>query len=114
MEVEHYSFGRIRIGGRDYTSDVIVGPDFLKPNWWRKEGHRVVLEDIVEILDLKPEVVVFGTGASGRVVVDDAVIEKLRNLGAEVIVERTDEAVKRYNKLLKAGRRVVLAAHLTC
>ncbi|AAB91211.1 Mth938-like domain-containing protein [Archaeoglobus fulgidus] len=114
MEVEHYSFGRIRIGGRDYTSDVIVGPDFLKPNWWRKEGHRVFLEDIEEVFDLRPEVVVFGTGASGRVVVDDAVIEKLRNLGAEVIVERTDEAVKRYNKLLKAGRRVVLAAHLTC
>jgi hypothetical protein len=114
MEVESYSFGRIRIGGRDYASDVIVGPDFLKPNWWRKEGHRVVLEDIKEVIELKPEIVVFGTGANGRVAVDDAVIERLKGEGAEVIIERTDEAVKRYNRLLKAGRRVVLAAHLTC
>lgn len=114
MEVESYSFGRIRIGGKDYTSDVIVGANYLKPNWWRKEGHRVVLEDLEDVLSLKPEVVVFGTGANGRVVVDKAVIEKLKNEGIEVIIERTDEAVKTYNRLLKEGKKVILAAHLTC
>lgn len=38
MEVESYSFGRIKIGGKEYTSDVIVGSDYLKTNWWRKRG----------------------------------------------------------------------------
>ncbi len=114
MEVESYSFGRIRIGGREYTSDVILGPEYLKENWWRKEGHRVVLEDIEDILNLQPEIVVFGTGANGRVVVDSAVVEKLRERGIEVVVEKTEDAVRTYNKLLKAGKKVVLAAHLTC
>lgn len=114
MEVESYSFGRIRIGGKEYTSDVIVGSDYLKTNWWRREGHRVVLEDLEDVLGLKPEVVVFGTGANGRVVVDKGVIEKLKNEGIEVIVERTDEAVKTYNRLLREGKKVILAAHLTC
>lgn len=79
-----------------------------------EEGHRVVLEDLEDVLGLKPEVVVFGTGANGRVVVDKAVIEKLKKEGIEVIVERTDEAVKTYNRLLREGKKVILAAHLTC
>ncbi len=114
MEVEVYSFGRIKIAGREYTQDVVVGRDFIKPGWWRKEGHRVQLEDIEEILKAKPEAVVFGTGANGRVRVDREVIEKLRSMGCEVYAEPTGEAVKLYNRLLREGKNVVLAAHLTC
>jgi len=114
MEVNSYTFGRIVINGKTYTNDVIVGSDFLKVNWWRKEGHRVQLEDIKEIIEYRPEVVVFGTGANGRVSVDKEVFRKLEEIGAEVIAERTDRAVKIYNELLKKGKRVLLAAHLTC
>ena len=114
MEVESYSFGRIRIGGREYTQDVIVGRDFIKAGWWRKEGHRVQLEDLEDILKAKPEIVVFGTGANARVRVDGEVLERLRSLGCEVYVEPTEKAVDTYNRLLRAGKRVVLAAHLTC
>ncbi len=115
MEVRDYSFGRIVIGDKTYTTDVIVCRDrIINGNWWRKEGHRVQLEDIEEILDYKPEVVVFGTGANGRVRVDSEVIEKLKSIGAEVFAERTDRAIEIYNEMLKKGKRVVLAAHLTC
>ena len=110
--IEHYSFGKIVIDGKTYTTDVIVFKDRVKDNWWRKEGHRVCLEDIKEILREKPEIVIFGTGAYGRVVVDREVIEKLKEIGAEVIVEDTAKAVNRFNEL-KNGN-VVLAAHLTC
>ena len=110
--IEHYAFGKIVVDGKTYTSDVIVFKDRVKDNWWRKEGHRVRLEDIEDILDAKPEVVIFGTGAYGRVVVEKEVIEKLKQIGAEVIVEETAKAVEKFNKL--QGKNVVLAAHLTC
>ena len=45
MPVEHYSFGRITIDGKTYTSDVIVIKGEVR-SWWRKEGHRVALDDI--------------------------------------------------------------------
>jgi len=114
MLVEDYSFGRIVIGGKVYSNDVIVSKDWIKPNWWRKEGHRVYLEDIREILERKPEVVVFGTGAYGIVKVEKEVVEELKKRGIEVICEPTAKAVEIYNKLLKEGKNVVLAAHLTC
>ncbi len=115
MEVKDYSFGRIVIGDKTLTSDVIVAKDkILNDNWWRKEGHRVQLEDVKEIFDYKPEVVVFGTGAYGRMIVDDDVVEKLKSIGSEVYIDITGKAVKIYNDMLKKGKKVVLAAHLTC
>ncbi|MET1124474.1 MAG: MTH938/NDUFAF3 family protein [Archaeoglobaceae archaeon] len=113
MRVESYSFGRIKIEGKEYTSDVIVGNDFVKSGWWRKEGHRVQMDDIAEISSAEPEVVIFGTGANGRVSVDDDVIEFFKRKGCEVIVTKTHEAVRIFNELV-GKRRVVLAAHLTC
>ncbi len=114
MFVEDYSFGRIVINGKTYRNDVIVSRDWINSNWWRKEGHAVCLEDIKEILERKPEVVVFGTGAYGVVKVRKEVIDELKNRGIEVICEPTAKAVEIYNKLLKEGKNVVLAAHLTC
>ncbi len=114
MFVDDYSFGRIVINGKTYRNDVIVSRDWIKSNWWRKEGHAVCLEDIKEILEKKPEVVVFGTGAYGVVKVKKEVIDELKRRGIEVICEPTAKAVEIYNKLLKEGKNVVLAAHLTC
>lgn len=113
--IEEYSFGRIKILGKVYSSDVIVGKDgVINQRWWRKEGHRVQVEDISDILKEKPEIVVFGTGANGRVSVDEKVIDELKKIGCEVIAVKSDEAVKKFNELLKSGKKVVLAIHLTC
>ncbi len=113
MKVEHYGFGVIRLDGREFRHDVIVYGDFVK-KWWRKEGHRVQLEDVEDLFELKPDVVVIGTGYYGVMKVDSDVIEKLREEGIEVICEESKRAVETYNKLLKEGKKVALAIHLTC
>jgi len=41
--IEHYSFGRIVIDGKEYTKDLIIYPDKIRANWWRKEGHKLRL-----------------------------------------------------------------------
>jgi hypothetical protein len=114
MRVEQYDFGRIVIEGKTYTSDIILGDEVLNSSWWRKEGHRVQIEDIKEILDYNPEVVVFGTGYHGIVRVNDDVLNLLRERGIEVELHRSSNAVKRFNELVEAGKKVVLAVHLTC
>lgn len=113
-EVEEYRFGYIRIAGREYTRDVIVYPDRVRPNWWRKEGHSLCLEDIKEVLDYEPEVIVIGTGAYGVMRVPHEVVSALEARGIKVIIAPTGEAVKRFNELLRAGRKVVGCFHLTC
>jgi len=79
--IEEYEFGRIIIQGKVYTSDVIVHKNGVEEGWWRKEGHKVCMDDIKRVIDLNPEIVVFGTGAYGRVKVEDNVIEYLKKKG---------------------------------
>lgn len=110
--IEGYQFGRVLVDGTEQTSDVIVLPDRVVPNWWRKEGHALVLEDLADVLDDLPERLVVGTGADGRMRPDPDCVKRLEERGIEVEVFRTDEAVGRYAGLDPA--RTAVALHLTC
>jgi len=63
--IDSYDFGRIIINGKRYNSDLIVFSDKVRDGWWRKEGHRLDVEDLKDVLESKPEVLVVGTGYSG-------------------------------------------------
>lgn len=114
--INSYSFGVIVIDGKRYTADVIIFPDRVHEGWWRKEGHRLHLEDLKEVLDFKDSMdsLVIGTGHSDIMQVPDEVIRELTIRNIEVTVEPTKQACETFNKLLKSGRRVVAALHLTC
>ena len=111
--IESYSFGRIIIDGQEYTSDLIIYPDKIDPNWWRLKGHLLQIDDLRDILDYKPEVLVVGTGAHGLMEVSDDLKQLLKEKGIEVIIKDTEEACKSYNEL-KDKRKVIGAFHLTC
>jgi hypothetical protein len=57
---------------------------------------------------------VVGTGYSGLVKVLPEVEEALKERGIKLIAQSTREAYKTFNELLKAGKRVAGAFHLTC
>jgi hypothetical protein len=44
--LEGYRFGRLIVDGEEQIRDVIVLPERVITNWWRIEGHRLVLEDL--------------------------------------------------------------------
>ncbi len=110
--LEGYSFGRVVVDGREETKDVIVLPERVVRNWWRREGHSLVLEDLEAVLDELPARLVVGTGAHGRMRPDPETIEKLRGRGVEVEVLPTEEAVRRYQAANPA--ETAAALHLTC
>jgi hypothetical protein len=60
--IEGYDFGRVTIDGREETRDVIVLPHRVVHGWRRKDGHRLVLDDLDEVLDELPERLLVGTG----------------------------------------------------
>ena len=111
--IDSYSFGNISVDGTKYNKDLIVFPDKILPRWWRDKGHLMTLKDAGEILDYKPEVLIIGTGISGIMKVDEAVVSKLKSMGIECIIEKSTRAVEQYNKL-SGDKRTVLAIRLTC
>jgi hypothetical protein len=110
--LEGYSFGRVVVDGHEETKDVIVLPERVLRNWWRREGHSLVLEDLEAVLDELPARLVVGTGAYGRMRPHPDTIEKLRERGVEVEALPTEEAVRRYGALNPA--ETAAALHLTC
>jgi len=115
VHIDSYSFGRIRIGGSVYTKDVILLRGTVICPWWRAAGgHLYAARDLEDVLAAAPEVVVLGTGRYGRVEVPEETKKALVEVGSEVVVERTGEAVERFNRLSREGRDVAAALHLTC
>lgn len=114
--IDSYDFGVIVVRGKRYKSDVIVFPEKVVDGWWRKEGHRIYVEDLKEIFSHLPlpEVLLVGTGYYGLVKVTPEVEKALETHGIKLIIQPTGEAYKTFNELLKAGKRVAGAFHLTC
>jgi hypothetical protein len=110
--VDHYEFGRIVVDGRQETNDLIVLPGRVVRNWWRQDGHALVLDDLAEVLDQLPSHLVVGTGADGRMRPDPATIRQLNERGVAVEALPTSQAVRRFGELDPA--RTAAALHLTC
>ena len=111
--IDSYQFGLIVVNGKRYTSDVIIFPDRVKDNWWRKSGHQLCLEDIAEVITENPDVLVVGTGASGLMEVLPEAQAGVEARGIKLIVEITDKACKVYNQFCHS-QTVVAALHITC
>ncbi len=114
MKIDSYSFGHIEINGRVYTSDVIVYRDYVNSSWWRKEGHSLYLDDIIDVLNANPDVLVIGTGYLGMMTVPEKTLRHITSSGIEVRVSRTANAVELYNTLLDKKNTVIAALHITC
>ncbi|MFQ6096347.1 MAG: Mth938-like domain-containing protein [Armatimonadota bacterium] len=111
--VDDYSFGRIVIDGKEFTDDLIILPDRIKSKWWRDEGHRLQAQDLDDVFEARPEVLIVGTGFAGVMSIDEGLRRRLRQEGIELLVRRTTQACEEYNRLA-ATRRVAAALHLTC
>ena len=111
--IDSYQFGLVVVSGKKYTSDVIIFPDKVRDNWWRKTGHQLCLKDVAEVMTENPEVLVVGTGASALVKVLPEVERGVETQGIKLIVEATDRACHTYNQLCQS-QKVVAALHITC
>jgi hypothetical protein len=111
--IESYQFGQITIDGHEYSKDVIILPDRVISNWWRRSGHRLILDDLKEVLDSPPRILVIGRGSASRMQVPNQTVRALESGGIEVQSLPTQEACTLYNQL-RSQDKTAAALHLTC
>lgn len=111
--IESYRFGQIKVDGKQYTSDVIIYPDHVDDHWWRNEGHRLSINDLKDVWQARPEMLIVGTGYSSLMKVPDEVRDYVASKNVELVVESTRDAYKTYNRLVST-KRIVATFHLTC
>ena len=89
--IEKYSFGKIVVNGVTYTNDIKIVQGRVVSEWWRKKGHSVGIEDIQDILESKPSVLVIGKGQPGMMRSSKSLRRFLKNLrvqSSQVIYRR--------------------------
>ncbi|MCJ7811957.1 MTH938/NDUFAF3 family protein [bacterium] len=113
--IDSYQFGLIIINKIPYDHDVIILPDRVQSNWWRKEGHKLHSVDIQNEIDLiQPQSLIVGTGKFGIMKVSQELKDYLEKHHIELYAESTDKAVKIYNRIILNEVNVLGAFHLTC
>jgi hypothetical protein len=111
--IDSYDFGEIVIDGKRYTSDVIIYPDRVKDDWWRKDGHQLCIDDLEDVLDFEPDVIVVGTGDPGMMKVLPETEKLIKSKGITLIVQLTKQACQIFNRL-SSTQKVIALLHLTC
>ncbi len=114
MHIDSYSFGSMAVDGRDYTNDLILFPQKVEKDWYRKQGHSLCLEDLDTVLEYGPEVLVVGRGAYGAMEIPEDTKREIKKRGIELRAGKTGNACELFNRLSKQGKKVVGAFHLTC
>jgi hypothetical protein len=119
--IEEYKFGSITINGKTYNYDVEVRWTGEVLKWWRKEGHVFDIDDVKRAVEQNPETIILGTGAYGVCEATSKCQEYIRERGIELIIDKTEEAVKTFNIILEESeeeegkqKKVIGLFHLTC
>ncbi len=113
--IQDYSFGKMVIAGKNYSSDLVILPSgsILSP-WIRQSGHLLVLDDMPELLETDVTHIIIGTGASGRMQMDPTLLSHFKDTNIIVDCHPSPQAPDIYNKTVDAGIRLGACFHLTC
>lgn len=99
VRIDDYEYGRIVVDGREERHDVILTRSGVHPNWWRREGHALVLDDLELVLREKPALLIVGTGTAGNMQPGAGLAEELAARGIRLETMPTADAVRRFNEL---------------
>ena len=109
-----FSFGQITVDGVTYSNDIKLVDGLVKPEWWRKSGHLVGVEDIADILVAAPAYLVIGKGKPGYMKVSSRLHDLAVEKGIELVEAPTSQAIDTYNRLLEKKESVCAGFHVGC
>ena len=112
--ISEFSFGRIVVDGQTCNNDIKIVQGKLVSDWWRQSGHLVEIDDVQDILDSDSEILVIGKGQPGYMRIADSLRRRLAKHNMLLIDEPTPEAVRTFNRLHCAGKRVSGGFHVGC
>jgi uncharacterized protein len=99
--------GRVAVvNDRPLTSSFVLAPDKLIENWAVTDVRALAPDDFVPLLELAPEVILLGTGAT-QVFPAAALMAACLSRGIGLEVMNNSAAARTFNVLASEGRRVV-------
>jgi uncharacterized protein len=106
-QIQRVDSDSVTINEKVYSQNIIVMPEYLA-EWTVKSFDELEIEHLEQLCALKPEVVLFGTGATIRFPATE-LLAPLINAGIGVEVMDTRAACRTYTILTAEGRKVAAA-----
>jgi uncharacterized protein len=103
-----YGEGYVEINRARHTASLVVSGERVVTDWPVTSVEGLAADHMAAIVELKPEIVLLGTGASLRFP-GPALLAPLYKAGIGVEVMDTPAACRTYNILLGEGRNVLAA-----
>ncbi len=100
-----YGEGWVEINRKRYSHSLIVLPESIIEDWPASDFESLTAEHFQKIAELKPEVVLLGTGAKHRFI-HPRLTAPLTAIGISVECMDTAAACRTYNILMGEGRQV--------
>lgn len=117
-KIDELTFGSMIVEGKRYRRDVLIFTDGTVKK--RKGGflmfgsHKIKKQELEELSQGQPEIIVIGTGTNGaaRVAPEAESWAKRQNLS--LVVQPSYNAVTRLNELVEQKKKVAALIHITC
>ena len=106
--VRSYTPGQIIIGKTEYSRSVVLTPERVITDWTPQNIEELSVGHFLTLIELKPEVVLLGTGAKQHFPAPD-IMASLLSQGIGLEVMDTAAACRTFNVLLSESREVVAA-----
>jgi uncharacterized protein len=106
--IRSYAAGEVRIGETVLRGSCLVAANQIVSDWRPRTAADLSVDDLQPVLEMKPEVVVIGSGPRQEFPAPEILGAVLsRGIGCEVM--DTGAACRTYNILASEGRTVVVA-----
>ncbi len=112
MKIEEYKFGKIVVNNIEYKNDLKIFKNTVIPNWWRKEGHKLRIEDLPELKE-RPKKLIVGKGYYGFMKLDNELKNYCLKNNIKIIEEKSKKAVEYFNNE-EDKENTLFCIHLTC
>jgi len=100
--------GAIHLQDRTLNSHVIISAEELITDWNPPAIKALSIDDFAPALELKPEILLFGTG-NRQVFPDIALLTEIMRAGIAIEIMETIAACRTFNVLINERRSVVAA-----
>ena len=112
--ISSFKFGSITINRKKYEHDVMVTWEGRVKPVHTDVRHLIGKEELVKLLLERPEIIVIGLGEDILMKISPEVVKFAEEKKLKIIEKSTVRAVKEFNELVRAGKKVVAYMHVTC
>jgi len=119
MVIDKVEWGKIVVNNQENGQVLIIGDqvferDSEKLHQLFETTHKIGDWEEEKLFSGRPEIIVIGNGFDGALEVGEKLKAESEELGIELKILKTPQAVEEYNKLMGEGKRVNALIHTTC